>query len=204
MPSGNRGIASQDRILETALRNYELMMVVVPHLDDESFAANLEKVNVYIGDHGGNVVGQQRWGGVRRLAYPIRSYTEGSYVVTHFEIEPEHANDLDASLMVSEDVLRHLIVKVDKFGELPGARPRTNVGDAVQNREEDQAQPSQASDVEQTDVLEDSNIDTLAEPQNQLDSQEEAADEPQVEEPQIDSDENVAEEEGDMEQQEQT
>jgi small subunit ribosomal protein S6 len=201
MPSGNWRIASQDRILETALRNYELMMVVVPHLDDEFFAATLEKVNVYIGDHGGNVVGQQRWGGVRRLAYPIRSYTEGSYVVTHFEIEPEHANDLGASLMVSEDVLRHLIVKVDEFGELPGAKPRTDVGDSGQNREENQAQPS---DVEQTDVLEDSNVDTPTEPQTQPDSQEEAtgellAEEPKVEEPQIGS-----EEEGEMEQQEQT
>ena len=165
------------------------MMVVVPHLDDESFAAALEKVNVYIGDHGGNVVGQQRWGSIRRLAYPIRSYNEGSYVVTHFEIEPEHTNGLDTSLTASEDILRHIIVKVDKFGELPGTQSRTAVDDSEPNQEG--VQPEQDStDSSQTDPVEDSEADNPTGSQEQ-DTENQATDELIAEDPVPESSEDV-------------
>lgn len=167
------------------------MMVVVPHLDDESFAATLEKVNVYIGDRGGNVVGQQRWGSIRRLAYPIRSYNEGSYVVTHFEIEPEHTNGLDTSLTVSEDILRHIIVKVDKFGELPGTQSRTAGADSEPNREEVQSEPQQdSSDSAQTDAVEDSDVDNPTDSLEQ-DTEDEATNEVVVEELGTESSEDV-------------
>ena len=97
------------------MRNYELMMVVLPHLDEESLAVTLGRVNRYIDERGGEVLQQQRWGNVRRLAYPIRSYTEGSYFLTHFQIDPQHTKELEADLIISEDVLRHLLVKVDGF-----------------------------------------------------------------------------------------
>ena len=97
------------------MRNYELMMVVLPHLDEESLTVTLGRVNRYIDERGGEVLQQQRWGNVRRLAYPIRSYTEGGYVLTHFQIEPQHTKELEANLIISEDVLRHLLVKVDGF-----------------------------------------------------------------------------------------
>ena len=172
------------------MRNYELMMVVVPHLDDESFAATLEKVNVYIGDRGGSVVGQQRWGSIRRLAYPIRSYNEGSYVVTHFEIEPEHTNGLDTSLTVSEDILRHIIVKVDKFGELPGTQSRTAGYDSEPNREEVQNEPQQDRiDSAQTDTVEDSIPDSSTDSQEQ-NPEDESTNELIVEEPETESSED--------------
>ncbi|MBI2856646.1 MAG: 30S ribosomal protein S6, partial [Chloroflexi bacterium] len=118
------------------MRNYELMMVVPPHLDEESLGITLDRVKRYIDERGGTVVQQQRWGRVRRLAYPIRSYTEGSYVLTHFQIEPQHTRELEASLIVSEDVLRHLLVKVDGFPEpavakAPAASPAKEAPDTT-------------------------------------------------------------------------
>lgn len=107
------------------LRYYELMMVVTPQGDEEGLSATLDTVNRHIGEGGGTVVRQQRWGNVRRLAYPIRSYREGSYVLTYLQLDPQKAGELEASLRVSEDILRHLLVQVDKIPEVVEEKPRT-------------------------------------------------------------------------------
>jgi small subunit ribosomal protein S6 len=98
------------------LRYYELMMVV-PQTDDEGLSATLERVNNDIGERGGTVVRQERWGGLRRLAYPINDHNEGSYVLTHLELDPERAGELEANLRVSENILRHLLLRIDSIPE---------------------------------------------------------------------------------------
>jgi len=109
------------------LRYYELMMVVTPQVDEEGLSATLETVNRHIGECGGTVVRQQRWGTVRRLAYPIKSHREGSYVLTYLHLDPQNTGELEASLRVSEDILRHLLVKVDAIPELAEAQPRAGI-----------------------------------------------------------------------------
>ena len=99
------------------MRYYELMMVV-PQMEDERLSATLERVNNDIGERGGTVVRQERWGGLRRLAYPINNHSEGSYVLTHLELDPERAGELEANLRVSEDVLRHLLLRIDSIPEV--------------------------------------------------------------------------------------
>ena len=106
------------------MRYYELMMVLVPQIDDEGLSATLDRVNHYVSERGGSVVRQERWGRLRRLAYPIKNYNEGNYVLTHLEMEPQDAKDLEASLILSEDVLRHLLVKVDTIPEVKEERPQ--------------------------------------------------------------------------------
>ena len=98
------------------MRYYELMMVV-PQTDDEGLSATLERVNNDIGERGGTVVRQERWGGLRRLAYPINDHNEGSYVLTHLELDPERAGELEANLRVSENILRHLLLRIDSIPE---------------------------------------------------------------------------------------
>lgn len=112
------------------MRYYELMMVVVPQIDEEGLSATLERVNHYVSERGGSVVRQERWGRLRRLAYPIKHYNEGNYVLTHLEMEPQDAKDLEASLMLSEDVLRHLLVKVDAIPEAKVEQPQATTATA--------------------------------------------------------------------------
>jgi small subunit ribosomal protein S6 len=112
------------------LRYYELMMVVVPEIDEEGLSATLERVNHYISERGGSVVRQERWGRLRRLAYPIKNYNEGNYVLTHLDMEPQDAKDLEASLLLSEDVLRHLLVKVDAIPEAKVEQPQATTATA--------------------------------------------------------------------------
>ena len=129
------------------MRYYELMMVV-PQTDDEGLSATLERVNNDIGERGGTVVRQERWGGLRRLAYPINDHNEGSYVLTHLELDPERAGELEANLRVSENILRHLLLRIDS---IPEARV-TPVQEAPAAAAAAEAVPADASATVEEDV----------------------------------------------------
>lgn len=152
------------------MRYYELMMVMVPEREEEGFSVALDRVNHYISERGGSVLRQERWGRLRRLAYPIKNFNEGNYVLTHMEMEPGNAKDLEARLMLSEDVLRHLLVKVDKIPEqkieLPTEAVKVSENDVSESPEDGAvssleptdgvlAEKTEASTDVQKDVLED-------------------------------------------------
>ena len=127
---------------ERRLRYYELMLVVSPQVDDEGLTVTLDRVNRYVSDHGGSVVRQEQWGRLRRLAYPIRNYNEGNYVLTHLEMDPQDTKDLEASLHLTEDVLRHLLVKIDSIPPAPA--PRTEPVEPPAESTEAAAEATQA------------------------------------------------------------
>ena len=122
------------------MRYYELMMVVAPQIEEEEISATLDKVNHYVSECGGVVVRQERWGRQRRLAYPIKNYNEGSYVLTHLEMEPDTTQGLEASILLSGDVLRHLLVKIDAIPEVKEQAPTKAIAtDEPATPAEDQA-----------------------------------------------------------------
>ncbi|MQF98650.1 MAG: 30S ribosomal protein S6, partial [SAR202 cluster bacterium] len=101
------------------MKYYELMMVVSPKLDDEAVDATVGRVNDYVNNHGGNIIDQSRWGKLRKLAYPINNFREGNYILTHLEIEPDDTKELESSLIISEDILRHLLLSLDSIPKAP-------------------------------------------------------------------------------------
>jgi len=52
--------------------------------------------------------------GRRRLAYPIERYRDGSYHILVFEAPSESIAELERSLEITEEVLRHLVVRVER------------------------------------------------------------------------------------------
>jgi small subunit ribosomal protein S6 len=94
------------------LHDYELTMVISPEIADEELPATIEKVTSWITDKGGSVTQVDQWGR-RKLAYPIKRFYEGNYVLARFQSEPQLMVELEASLKMSEDVLRHLLVRVN-------------------------------------------------------------------------------------------
>ena len=93
------------------MRNYELVIVISPEVDGEELPKVVEKVNRFISDRNGIVEETEQWGR-RKLAYPIKKFMEGDYILTRFKLEPELVKALEADLAASEEVLRQLIVKV--------------------------------------------------------------------------------------------
>jgi small subunit ribosomal protein S6 len=101
------------------LRDYEILYVVRPDLDEQQLADAVGSVDRLIGNLGGSTVKTDVWGR-RRLAYEVRHLREGQYVLTDFQIEPARVPEMEATLKISETVFRHLIVRKP---EKKAARP---------------------------------------------------------------------------------
>ncbi|MCK4361709.1 MAG: 30S ribosomal protein S6, partial [Dehalococcoidia bacterium] len=93
------------------LRDYELVVIISPSVADEEIAATIEKINQFINERGGSTTEVNQWGR-RKLAYPIRDFMEGNYVLTQFRMDPKLTAELEASLGLSEEILRHLLVRL--------------------------------------------------------------------------------------------
>ncbi len=95
------------------MRNYELMFVVQPDLDEEGLSGLVDRVQQVIVTNGGQIVHVEIIGR-RNLAYPIRKYKEGYYVLLHAGLDQAAMAELERMLRLSEDVLRHLLFRLDE------------------------------------------------------------------------------------------
>ncbi|MFC2041336.1 30S ribosomal protein S6 [Chloroflexota bacterium] len=94
------------------LRDYELVIVISPEVDEEQLETAVNNVGQFVAGKGGVASEVERWG-KRKLAYPIRHFVEGNYVLTRFKMKPEFGKELEANLRISEEVLRHLLIRLD-------------------------------------------------------------------------------------------
>ncbi|MFC1873287.1 30S ribosomal protein S6 [Chloroflexota bacterium] len=93
------------------MRDYELVVITKPEAVDRENDITEKVINQFITDRGGVVSELERWG-LRKLAYPIGRSTEGDYTVARFKLEPSAVRELDTNLRISEDVIRHLVIRV--------------------------------------------------------------------------------------------
>ncbi|MGH2349163.1 MAG: 30S ribosomal protein S6 [bacterium] len=103
------------------MRDYELVLVVSPEVGDEGFPSTVDRVSQFIKERGGEIKETDLWGR-RRLAYPIRRQTEGFYAVAHVSMDPQAVRPLEGSLDLAEDILRHLVVRMDAVREPAGTK----------------------------------------------------------------------------------
>lgn len=98
---------------EEELRKYETIFVLRPDLEEEKNAEVIEKFKSLIENNGGEITNVEKWG-KRRLAYEINDYREGFYVIVRFNAEPAVASELDRVYKISDEILRHMIVREDE------------------------------------------------------------------------------------------
>ncbi len=90
--------------------SYELVFILNANLTEDDSTKLLGKVNDQITKLGGTVTETNPWG-KRRLAYPIKKQAEGNYVLEKVQMKQTALKELDASLKLTEDVLRYLFVR---------------------------------------------------------------------------------------------
>lgn len=95
------------------MRRYELMLVLRPDLPDDKSQGLVDRTTRQITASGGQIVKVAPWGR-RRLAYPIERYREGSYHIVVFEGAATTIAELERSFLITEEVLRHLIIRQDR------------------------------------------------------------------------------------------
>jgi len=95
------------------MRRYELMIVLRPDVPDDRSQAVIDRTTRQIVAGGGQIVKVAPWGR-RRLAYPIDRHREGSYHIVVFEAPAELVAELERGLLITEELLRHLITRVER------------------------------------------------------------------------------------------
>ncbi|MFO7996215.1 MAG: 30S ribosomal protein S6 [Dehalococcoidia bacterium] len=94
------------------MRDYELVAIVSPELDEEGVSEIIDRVTQSINDRGGEVEEVKKWG-KRKLAYPISKFMEADYVLARFKLMPKSVKELEADIGAAGNILRYLVVKVD-------------------------------------------------------------------------------------------
>ena len=95
------------------MRQYELMVILDPELDDRTVQPSLEKFLTVVSKDGGSVDNVDI-GGKRRLAYEIAKHSEGIYAVIDLKATPDTVNELDRQLGLNESVLRTKVLRHHK------------------------------------------------------------------------------------------
>jgi small subunit ribosomal protein S6 len=96
------------------LRRYELVVIISPQVADDEVPEAVERlVRRPVEGQGGEVGEVNQWGR-RKLAYPIEKHLEGSYVLTELRLDPQRTKELERGLHISEEVIRHLLVRLDE------------------------------------------------------------------------------------------
>jgi small subunit ribosomal protein S6 len=119
------------------MRRYELMLVLRPDVADDRSQAVIDRTTRQITAAGGQIVKVAPWGR-RRLAYPIERYREGSYHIVLFQAPGEALIELEHSLLITEEVLRHLVTR----DERPVKAARREGGEAEGDEAEDTDLPT--------------------------------------------------------------
>src|SRR5215469_13144627 len=151
-------------------RDYELGIVVNPDVGDEQARAIVERITQVIAAHEGQVV-RVNAVGRRRLAYPIDRHRDGLYFYFDLIVEPQSIAEIERSLRVNEDIIRHLLLVRD---------PRV----VAQQREREAQAQAQAAE---RAALEAENAEAVQAPvADQPDFEESEANEPDFEESEVD------------------
>jgi len=94
------------------MNKYELAVILKPTLDEETQKAEFEKLQELITKFGGTIDKVDEWGR-RKLAYEIQKHVEGIYSFITFTAEAGTPAEMESRLRIMENVLRHLIVRLE-------------------------------------------------------------------------------------------
>ena len=128
------------------MRRYELMLVLRPDVTDDRAQAVIDRTTRQISAGGGQIVKVAPWGR-RRLAYQIDRYREGSYHIILFESPGEAIVEMERGLLITEEVLRHLVTRVER----PVKAARRDGAEGEEGTEDDTDLPSAEDEEDEYD-----------------------------------------------------
>ena len=108
------------------MNDYELMVIFTPVLSDDEFKSVQKKYVDFITENGGSITHSNPWG-LKSLAYPISKKTTALYWVLEYSAPADFNEKLKVQFLRDEQVLRHLITKLDKYAVEYNAKKRRGV-----------------------------------------------------------------------------
>lgn len=108
------------------MQKYETLMVLHPELPDAQTRETIERARRLVTEMGGELDQVQEWG-IRELAYPIRRFTRGYYVLLEYKATSAVVNELERNLKIADEILRFLSVDASSVRRAPEtAKPQTS------------------------------------------------------------------------------
>jgi len=86
------------KVEDTRLQDYEMVFIISPELEDEALENRINSVSQFITGKNGVI--------------SLKHFLEGNYVLARFKLSPARCIELEANLKISEEILRHLLIKV--------------------------------------------------------------------------------------------
>jgi small subunit ribosomal protein S6 len=134
------------------------MLVFRPDAPDERLSAIIDRTTRQMTAAGGQIVKVAPWGR-RRLAYPIDRQREGSYHIIVFEAPSTTIAEIERTLLITEEVLRHLVVRQDRpakalrpdgaegvdDADLPSVEDEEDVDDGTERIDESESEAAPAA-----------------------------------------------------------
>lgn len=94
-------------------KKYELMVILKPLLPEDIRFGIQNKIEKLVKTSGGNISNLDAWG-KRHLAYSIKKHDEGYYIVYQLVLDPKHSDKFQLELKLMSDILRFLLIKLEK------------------------------------------------------------------------------------------
>ncbi len=97
---------------DNRVHDYELVVIISPEVVDDALETKIDDISKLITSKEGIISSVDQWG-KRKLAYPIKHFAEGNYVLAQFRMNPKWGKELEENLLISEEILRHLLVRLN-------------------------------------------------------------------------------------------
>ncbi|MFD1066609.1 30S ribosomal protein S6 [Oceanobacillus locisalsi] len=95
------------------MRKYEIMYIIRPDMEEDAQTALIERFNKILTDNGAEIEKVDEKG-KKRLAYEIKDYRDGYYVVINFQSDETAINEFDRLAKFNDDIIRHMAIRDEK------------------------------------------------------------------------------------------
>ena len=167
------------------MRHYETIFIISPELTEEDTTGVIEKFSGILDDAGAVMAKVENWGR-KRLAYTVKKFTKGYYVLFNYGAEPEAVVEMERNFKIDDKVIRYLTVRLgDAFDpsmvvvEEPAAEEASE-GEASDEEAPEEDAPAEEAPVEDAPAEEKAPEEDADEPQKEAES-EEKPEEPKAE-----------------------
>ena len=95
------------------MRTYEALYIASPEIDEDGIQTIAKDFEALVTSNEGAVVRSEIWG-KRKLAYEVKKFSEGNYILLRFQASPDFIARLESSFKLNESIIRYLIVHFDE------------------------------------------------------------------------------------------
>ena len=98
------------------MRLYEGMFIISDTVAGADWEAAVKHVEDLLKNRGAEILKSEKWED-RKFAYKLKGHKRGAYLLVYFNAPTDSISPMKRDFELSDNVLRTLIVKVDKVGE---------------------------------------------------------------------------------------